>query len=295
MTSCTSCSTAVLPAVSEVDVAVLRPPVSGTRHRPGTVAVVLPLAWLAIVVAGSVLIPLVGEGPDAISAEGLQSPSLAEPFGTDELGRSVLDRTATAGRTSLFISLSAVLLGTLVGVVIGALAAIRGRIASEALMRTMDVLLAFPAIILALVLGLMFGKGTGAVILVIAIVLVPQVVRLVRSRLVSEFQHEYVLAEIAAGASTPRILGYHVSRNVAGALLAFTGLALADAVIFEAALSFLGLGVQPPAPSWGNMIVDGQALLASGAWWVSVFPGLALCLTVLALNTLVDRSFERWA
>ena len=295
MTSSTSFSTAVLPEVSELNVAVLRPPVSGTRRRLGRVAVVLPLAWLVIVVAGSVLIPMAGEGSNAISAEGLQPPSLAEPFGTDELGRSVLDRTATAGRTSLFISLSAVLLGTLAGVLFGALAAIRGRIASEAVMRTMDVLLAFPAIILALVLGLMFGKGTGAVILVIAIVLVPQVVRLVRSRLVSEFQQEYVLAEVAAGASTARILGYHVSRNVAGALLAFTGLALADAVIFEAALSFLGLGVQPPAPSWGNMIVEGQALLASGAWWVSVFPGLALCLTVLALNALVDRGFERWA
>jgi peptide/nickel transport system permease protein len=284
-----------LPEVSEVEVAVLRAPVSAKRRRLGSVGVILPLAWLVLVVAGSVLIPFTGEGPNAISAEGLQPPSIEEPFGTDELGRSVLDRTATAGRTSIFISLSAVFLGTLVGIAFGAVAAVRGRIASEAVMRTMDVLLAFPAIILALVLGLMFGKGTGAVILVIAIVLVPQVVRLVRSRLVSEFQQEYVLAEVAAGAPTTRILGYHVARNVAGALLAFTGLALADAMIFEAALSFLGLGVQPPAPSWGNMIVDGQALLASGAWWVSVFPGLALCLTILALNTLVDRSFERWA
>lgn len=246
-------------------------------------------------IAGSLIIPAISDGAYAITEEGLQPPSREEPFGTDELGRSVLDRTAIAGRTSLFISLSAVLIGTVVGIVFGTIAAVRGRLVSESVMRSMDVLLAFPAIILALVLSLMLGKGTGAVILVIAIVLVPQVVRLVRARLVSEFQLEYVLAEVAAGASTRRILGYHVLRNVAGALLAFTGLALADAVIFEAALSFLGIGVQPPAPSWGNMIVEGQAVLASGAWWISVFPGVALCLTILALNALVGRTFERWA
>ena len=282
--------------VSEAEVvAVLQPQPARAKRRLGLVGVVLPLAWLAIVVAGSLIIPALDEGAYAITAEGLQPPSIEEPFGTDELGRSVLARTAIAGRTSLFISLSAVLVGTIVGILFGTVAAVRGRLVGESVMRSMDVLLAFPAIILALVLSLMLGKGTGAVILVIAIVLVPQVVRLVRARLVSEFQHEYVLAEIAAGASTRRILGYHVLRNVAGALLAFTGLALADAVIFEAALSFLGLGVQPPAPSWGNMIVEGQAVLASGAWWVSVFPGVALCLTILALNALVGRSFERWA
>jgi peptide/nickel transport system permease protein len=281
--------------VSEAEVAVLRSQPVVAKGRLGLVGVILPLTWLAIVIAGSLIIPVISDGAYAITEEVLQPPSREEPFGTDELGRSVLDRTAIAGRTSLFISLSAVLIGTVVGIAFGTIAAVRGRLVSESVMRSMDVLLAFPAIILALVLSLMLGKGTGAVILVIAIVLVPQVVRLVRARLVSEFQLEYVLAEVAAGASTRRILGYHVLRNVAGALLAFTGLALADAVIFEAALSFLGIGVQPPAPSWGNMIVEGQAVLASGAWWISVFPGVALCLTILALNALVGRTFERWA
>jgi peptide/nickel transport system ATP-binding protein/peptide/nickel transport system permease protein len=274
---------------------VLQPKVGVTKRRLGLVALALPLAWLVLVLAGSLMIPLTRHGAYAITSQGLQPPSWKEPFGTDELGRSVFDRTAIAGRTSLFISLSAVLIGTFVGILFGTVAAVRGRLTGETVMRSMDVLLAFPAIILALVLSLMLGKGTGAVILVIAIVLVPQVVRLVRARLVSEFQQEYVLAEIAAGASTRRVLGYHVLRNVAGALLAFTGLAIADAVIFEAALSYLGLGVQPPAPSWGNMIVEGQAVLASGAWWVSIFPGLVLCLTVLAVNALVGRSFERWS
>lgn len=280
--------------MSEAEVAALQP-LAGEKRRLGRVGLILPIAWLVLVIAGSLIIPAVSDGEYAITAQVLQPPTGEEPFGTDELGRNVLDRTAAAGRTSLFISLSAVLVGTLVGVIFGTIAAVRGRLVSETVMRSMDVLLAFPAIILALVLGLMLGKGTGAVILVIAIVLVPQVVRLVRARLVSEFQHEYVLAEVAAGASTRRILAYHVLRNVAGALLAFSGLALADAVIFEAALSFLGLGVQPPAPSWGNMIVEGQSVLASGGWWVSVFPGLALCLTILALNALVARGFKRWA
>jgi peptide/nickel transport system permease protein len=141
----------------------------------------------------------------------------------------------------------------------------------------------------------MLGKGTGPVVLVIGIVLVPQVVRLVRARLVSELAREYVMAARGAGASTWRILKYHVTRNVSAPVIAFATVALADAVMFEAALSFLGLGVQPPNPSLGNMLAEGQAVLLAGAWWVSVFPGLVLFLTLIALNSLVDRARAREA
>lgn len=280
--------------MAEESIALSDPRLAARARRPLSVGAGIPLAWLAVTVVASLLVPVVGESPSATSLVGLQGPSLAHPLGTDELGRDVLARVAVAGRTSLTISVFAVGLGTLIGIVLGAIAALRGRLVSEVIMRVMDVLLAFPAIILALVLGLMLGKGRTAVILVIAIVLVPQVVRLVRARLVSELQREYVLAEVAAGATVWRVLGYHVARNVAGALVAYAVLALADAMIFEAALSFIGLGVQPPEPSWGNMLVQGQSLLASGAWWVALFPGLALCLTILAINSLVEQRVDRW-
>jgi peptide/nickel transport system permease protein len=250
--------------------------------------------WLVLLVVGSVLVPALSPyGANETSAAVLEAPSAGHPLGTDNLGRDVLVRVALAGRTSLWIALAAVGVGVAGGVCLGVLAAVRGRLASALVMRSMDVLLAFPAIILALVLALMLGKGTGPVVLVIGIVLVPQVVRLVRARLVSELEREYVLAERGAGASTWRLLWYHVARNMSAPVVAFAIVALADAVMFEAALGFLGLGVQPPHPSWGTMLAEGQAVVLAGAWWVSVFPGLALFLTLLAINSLVDRARAR--
>jgi peptide/nickel transport system permease protein len=256
----------------------------------------LPVAWLVLVLVASFVVPAISPyDSTGTSAEVLKSPSPSHPFGTDNLGRDVLVRVSIAGRTSLWIALGAVLVGTAGGILLGALAAVRGRWTTTLIMRSMDVLLAFPAIILALVLALMLGKGTGPVVLVIGIVLVPQVVRLVRARLVSELEREYVMAARGAGASTWRIIRYHVARNVSGPVIAFATVALADAVMFEAALSFLGLGVQPPNPSLGNMLAEGQAVLLAGAWWVSVFPGLVLFLTLIALNSLVDRARAREA
>jgi peptide/nickel transport system permease protein len=188
-----------------------------------------------------------------------------------------------------------VALGLIVGIGLSVVSALSGRHIGGLILRMMDVILAFPAIILALVLALMLGHGRSAVVVVIAIVLVPQVVRIVRPRLVSELQKEYVLAERATGASTSRILGYHVARNILSPVSVFAVLALADAMLFEAALSFLGLGIQPPDPSWGNMLADGQKVLTAGAWWLSVFPGVVLFLTVLSLSTLVDRHLARVA
>lgn len=262
-----------------------------TGRRP---AEYLAWAWLGLLVGTAVVSPLVlGLEPEQTSLDALAGPSSSHLFGTDDIGRDVFARVADAAGRSLLVGVLSVGLGLAVGLPFGALAALRPRIAGETIMRLADVLLAFPAIILALVIGLMVGKGFWSVVLVIGIVLVPQFVRLVRARLATELTKEYVLAERATGASLVRILGYHVSRNVAPPLVAFAILAMADAMVFEAALSFIGVGIQPPDPSWGNMLLDGQKVLFAGAWWVSVFPGLALFLTVLAINSVVERRLDR--
>ena len=253
-------------------------------------------AWLAVVVGTALVSPLLpGLAPEETSLDALVGPSTAHPFGTDDIGRDVFARVVDAAGRSLLIGVLSVSLGLAVGLPLGALAALHPRITGEAIMRLADILLAFPAIILALVIGLMVGKGFWSVVVVIGVVLVPQFLRLVRGRLASELTREYGLAERATGASLTRILGYHVSRNVAPPLVAFAILAMADAMVFEAALSFIGVGIQPPDASWGNMLFDGQKVLFAGAWWVSVFPGLTLFLTVLAVNSVVERRLDRMA
>lgn len=250
-------------------------------------------AWLIVLLVAAIASHLVpGLDPERTSLDALAPPSSLHVFGTDDLGRDVFARVLDAAGRSLLVGFVSVMLGLAVGVPLGAIAALRPRYTGEIVMRSTDILLAFPAIILALVIALMVGKGFSSVVLVIAIVLVPQFVRLVRGRLTSELGREYVLAERAAGASLTRILGYHVSRNVASPIAAFAVLAMADAMIFEAALSFIGVGIQPPDASWGNMLLDGQKVLFAGAWWVSVFPGLALFLSVLTITLIVDRRVE---
>jgi peptide/nickel transport system permease protein len=183
----------------------------------------------------------------------------------------------------------AVLLGLLVGGFLGVVAASSHRIVDGTIMRSMDVLLAFPAIVLALLVSLLLGQALVFVSILIGVVISPHIARLVRNRLASELKLGYVTAERSTGASLARIHLVHVSRNVAAPIGAYCLLLFADSMLFEAALSYVGVGIQPPTASWGNMILEGQKLLVANAWWVSVFPGLALFLTVAAVNVIGDR------
>jgi peptide/nickel transport system permease protein len=250
--------------------------------------VILSVVWLAALVFGGVIARhITGYSPDSSSFIPLQAPSWHHPFGTDDLGRDVLVRVAAAGGRSVAVGGLAVIAGLGVGLPVGALAAVHARFGGELILRATDILLAFPAIILALVISLMIGKGFWSVILIIGIVLVPQFIRLVRARVETELRREYVLAERAAGASALRILGYHVSRNVAPPLLAYALVATADAMVLEATLSFIGVGIQPPAASWGNILFEAHDVL--DAWWLSLFPALALVTTVLLLSSFAER------
>jgi peptide/nickel transport system permease protein len=250
----------------------------------------LPFVWLGIAVFLALFGPLVvAHSPNSPSPDILLGPSTGHIMGTDELGRDVFARVSAGAGTSLKVAGLAVIVGLLAGGFLGVLAANSHRIIDGAIMRSMDVFLAFPAIVLALLVSLLLGQALIFVSLLIGVVISPHIARLVRNRLASELRLGYVTAERSTGASLLRIQLVHVSRNVAAPIGAYCLLLFADSMLFEAALSYVGVGIQPPTASWGNMILEGQRLLIANAWWVSVFPGLALFLTVAAINVIGDR------
>jgi peptide/nickel transport system permease protein len=235
-----------------------------------------------------------GSTPNATSSAILKDPSAHHLLGTDELGRDVLARVIAGARTSIEVASIAVVVAVAFGFLIGALATLGPKWLDQIVMRLTDVVLGFPAIIMALVLSLVIGRGVLSVAFVIGWVDWPNVARLVRARLATEFKQDYVTAERSTGASSARILLWHVVRNVAAPIGAFALLLFADAMLFEAALSFLGIGIQPPTASWGNMILEGQQYLVIGDWWLGVFPGIALFVTVVSLNAVGDRWLARF-
>jgi peptide/nickel transport system permease protein len=216
----------------------------------------------------------------------LAPPSAAHWFGTDELGRDVFSRVLFGARVSLQVVIAAVGLALVAGSTIGLLSGWLGGCWDTAIMRCMDALLAFPFLVLALAIIAILGPDLGNAMLAIAITKTPGFARLVRSEVLALKNVDYVKATVALGASDLRILARHVWPNVAGNVIVYGSLAASQALVTESALSFLGLGAQPPTPSWGSMIATGMDYAAS--WWCSFFPGLAIFLVVLAFNLLGD-------
>lgn len=217
----------------------------------------------------------------------LQPPSVEQPFGTDEFGRSVMSRVLHGARLSLFTGLVPVALALAVGSTIGLVAGyFRGRLDAW-LMRAMDVLLAFPSLLLALAVVGTLGPGIRNAVIAIAIVNVPQYARIVRSVVLGAREEEYVQAARALGAGDARIMWRHVAPNAIGPVVVQATLGIGFAILAIAGLSFLGLGVQPPVSDWGEMLARGRRFLP-GATWLMIFPGLAVSLTVLGFNLLGD-------
>jgi len=217
----------------------------------------------------------------------LAPPSLLHPFGTDTLGRDILVRVLYGGRTSLTAGLASVLLAMLVGVPLGLIAGYVGGWVNEVIMRVTDAMLAFPALVLALAIGAMLGPGLGNAIIAIALVTVPAFVRITRSRVIAVRELDFVDAARAAGGRTGRVLMAHILPNVLNPLLVLAALNVGFAILTEASLSFLGVGVQPPTPDWGFDLKAGSDYLQN-APWLSLFPGAAIFLTVLGFNLLGD-------
>ncbi|OSC70810.1 ABC transporter [Streptomyces sp. 4F] len=266
---------------------------AGRLARPGTRLRRLPLSSrialgiLLVVVLGAVFAPLLTQDPLATGVPA-QAPSADHWFGTDRAGRDVFARVVHGARYSLVIGLGATLLALVLGSALGALAATSRRLADESVMRTLDVVMSFPPIALAAVLVAVFGPSIPVIIFTIAFVYSPSLARVVRANVLEQYGEDYVAAEQVIGARRTYIVARHVAINCAAPVLVFATVMVADSIIFEASLSFIGAGVQDPDPSWGSVLAYGRQILLSGGWWATLFPGLCVLVTVLALNVLSE-------
>ncbi|EFX91589.1 ABC transporter, ATP-binding protein [Actinobacillus ureae ATCC 25976] len=261
---------------------------SRARFRALSTSSKIALIFILFVACIAILAPLVAPYDPLQTLRPVQAPSGDYLFGTDRLGRDIFSRMVWGARTSLFIGLGAVGVAILFGGILGATAATADKFGNEVIMRLMDILMAFPGIALAAVLLATFGNSVPVIIITIAVVYTPQLARVVRANVVSQWEEDYVRAERVLGGSRTYILVKHVIRNTAAPVLVFATVMVADAIVFEASLSFLGAGVQPPFPSWGNILSEGRNLVLSGFWWATTFAGIMILLTVLALNILAE-------
>lgn len=229
---------------------------------------------------------LVSSDPSAIDVgQRLLSPSWAHPLGTDDLGRDVLVRMLYGARISLLVGFVAVGISTLIGIFLGALAGYYGGWIDALIMRFVDIMLCFPTFFLILAVIAFLDPSIWNIMIVIGLTSWMGVARLIRAEFLSLRQRDFVLAAQALGASDQRLIFRHILPNAMSPVLVSATLGVAGAILTESALSFLGIGVQPPTPSWGNMLIIGKQTLGS-AWWLSVFPGLAILITVLGYNLL---------
>ena len=248
--------------------------------------------WLtifALVVLAAIAAPLVAPY-DPVKVDGdalLEAPSRAHLIGTDQLGRDTLSRMVYGARASLAAGLTSVAAALVVGTTIGIVSGYLGGWADNVAMRLMDTLLSFPALLLALAITVVLGAGLTAVIIAISIVYVPTFARLARGQVLSARELDFVLAARAVGVADGRIMFRHILPNIAAPLIVQASLSIAFAILTEASLSFLGLGIKPPEPSWGSMVSEGRQYLRE-APWVVFGPGVAILLTVMALNILGD-------
>jgi peptide/nickel transport system permease protein len=212
---------------------------------------------------------------------------LTFPLGTDALGRDILSRLILGSQVSLLVGILSVLLGSLMGVTLGLVAGFRGGAADSLITRLGDVQLAFPQLLLAIIVMAVLGQGIANIVIVLAVTSWVQYMRIVRSRTLSLSRSDFVLAEHAIGASGSRIMFQHILPNVTGSIIVIASFAIPQVIVSEASLSFLGVGIPPPTPTWGNMVADGRDYVVT-AWWLSVWPGIALMICLLGINLLGD-------
>ncbi|WP_406456405.1 dipeptide/oligopeptide/nickel ABC transporter permease/ATP-binding protein [Streptomyces sp. NBC_00876] len=261
--------------------------------RPGVAFRALPvtsrvaLGVLIVVILGAVLAPLLTQDPLA-TGNPVQAPSADHWFGTDRAGRDVFARVLHGSRYSLIIGLGSTACALVAGALLGSLAATSRKLGDESVMRTLDVVMSFPPIALAAVLVAVFGTSIPVIIFTIAFVYTPSLARVVRANVLSQYGEDYVAAEKVIGARRGYIVLKHVAVNCMAPVMVFATVMVAEAIIFEASLSFIGAGVQDPDPSWGSVLAYGRQILLAGGWWATFFPGLALLITVLALNILSE-------
>ena len=248
----------------------------------------ISLVLLILVALTAILAPLIAPHDPLEIFTARQAPGNGFLFGTDDKGRDILSRMLYGGRYSLVIGFGATLFALFFGSIVGAIAAVARKSVSEVIMRVLDIIMSVPGIALAAVLVLILGNSVPAIIFSIGFMYTPQIARIVRANIVSEYGEDYVRAVIVSGAQAPWILIKHVLRNCIAPIMVFTVTLVADAIIFEASLTFIGAGITEPTATWGNILADARGGVLAGRWWQALFPGIAIMVTCLALNILSE-------
>lgn len=251
---------------------------------PSKISIVL----LVLVALSAILAPVIAPHNPLEIGMAYQPPSADHIFGTDNAGRDILSRMLYGGQYSLVIGFGATLFALVLGSIIGAVAAVSRKAISEVIMRVLDVVMSIPGIALAAILVLILGNSVPAIIFSIGFMYTPQIARIVRANVVSEYGEDYVRAVIVSGARAPWILMKHVLRNCIAPIMVFTVTLVADAIIFEASLTFIGAGIAEPTATWGNILSSARDGVLLGRWWQALFPGIAIMVTCLALNILSE-------
>jgi peptide/nickel transport system permease protein len=270
----------------------------GRQYALAGIGAAVLVIWLLVALLAPWLSPYDPTLP--VMEARLLPPSLEHPLGTDPLGRDVLSRVLTGARMTLAASLGVILLGAIIGTIVGSIAAYAGRWVDEALMRLTDLVMCFPPIILAMAIAAALGVGVINTVVAMVVVWWPKFARLARSIVLVQSRQDYVDAARVSGLGPTRILLRHVFPNTLGPLIVLMTVDLGNAIITFASLSFLGLGVVPPAPEWGAMVAEGREFIEQ--WWIGTFPGLAILTVVIAFNFVGDavrdrldpRSLSRW-
>lgn len=266
---------------------VMAGPIRFVRRKP--LGLLSALVIVGLVVAASAAPLLAPYDPLFQSPiKALRPPSAEHPFGTDQLGRDILSRVVWGARPALLVGLVSVALATAAGTLIGVSSGYFGRWVDFILQRLVDTLMAFPTIVLAIGVVAILGTGTVNVTVALAVVLTPSVARVVRSATLVVKASQYIEAAKCVGCNDARIMWRHVLPNVLPPIIVVATVAIGNAIVAEASLSFLGLGTQPPYPSWGNMLSGPARSYLEQAPWLAIFPGLALSVVVLAFNLLGD-------
>lgn len=291
---------ALAPWLAPYDPAEQLDPVAARYRPPGTV-----LAAVRLADGGWRLADRVERTPDGLVVERLRRREVLPEtevlnltadgvadrrvflLGTDRFGRDVLSRMLYGAQVSLAVGLLSVALALTLGVAVGSAAALGGPVADSLLMRSVDALMAFPWLFLMILLAALFAPGTAAMILILGSTAWPGISRLTRAELLGLKRREFAVAARALGQTPMKILFRHLLPNALTPILVRATLMIGTLILLESSLSFLGMGIQPPTPSWGNMVAEGRDAL-SQAWWIATFPGAALALTVIAFNLLAD-------